>query len=136
MKQFCLNGAAIHSVQRDYTVVSWPALMQLPCLSLCHWGLEGMLATAQPFQAVYKDSWGQEVCQSSKLPIGSLKLEIFKEEWKYKLFSFSSVPQKHCVSCVVNNQYLMSQRAFRGFRNTILKVQSTQRIKNNLYMSC
>ena len=47
-----------------------------------------MLATAQPFQTVYKDDWGQEVCQSSKLPISLLKLETFKEEQsenKYKL---------------------------------------------------
>lgn len=56
MKQLFLSGAVIHSVQCDYPVVPWPALMQLPCLSLCHWGLEGMLATAQPFQAVYKDN--------------------------------------------------------------------------------
>lgn len=56
MKQFYLNGAAIHSVQHDHPVISWPALTQLSCLSLCHWGLEGMLATAQPFQAVYKDN--------------------------------------------------------------------------------
>lgn len=136
MKQFYLNGAAVHSVHCDYAVVSWPALTQLSCLSLCHWGLERMLATAQPSQAVYTDNWGQEVCQGSKLPIRSLKLEIFKEEWKYKLCLFSSIPQKHCVSCVVSNQYLMSQWAFHGFRNTILKVQSTQRIKNNLYVSC
>lgn len=40
------------------------------------------------------------------------------------------------VSCVVSNQYLMLQRALLGFRNTILKLQSTQRIKNNLCMSC
>lgn len=98
-----------------------------------------MLATAQPFQTVYKDDWEQEACQSSKLPIGSLKLETFKEEQGENTNCINSVvyhKNNLSVSCVVSNQYLMLQWALLGFRNTVLKVQSTQRIKNNLCMSC
>lgn len=97
-----------------------------------------MLATAQPLQTEYKDERRKEVCQGSILSIGSLKLETFKEEQSENTNRVNSVVYyKNIlnVSCFVSNQYLMLQWALLGFRNTILNVQSTQNIKNNLCMS-
>jgi len=52
------------------------------------------------------------VCQSSKLPIGSLKLETFKEEQSENTNCVNSVLYHKNIwnaSCVVSNQYLMLQ---------------------------
>lgn len=51
---------------------------------------------------------------SSEVPLSSLKLEIFKEEWRENTICVNSVVyHKHTLSasCAVSNQYIKSQSA-------------------------
>lgn len=82
-----------------HAVLSLPALVQLWCLSLCHQGLTEMLAATQPFQTVHKEDRSQEVCQSSKLPIGSLKPETLKEEQSENTNCINSVVYHKNTDC-------------------------------------